>query len=67
MTVAFADDGDAKLKARIAAMTDAELIEFRKTVRALPVPKMASAFKNPFEEQLELAIDEWRRRHRKAE
>ena len=56
-----------KLRAELAAMSDEELIKFGRLVRSLTIPKRVSPTPNPFERQLEVAKEEWRRRHPKKE
>ncbi len=50
-----------KLRERLRSMTDEELIEFGKSVRELASPSVA-ATANPFQQQLEEARAEWKRR-----
>ena len=49
-----------KLRERLRSMTDAELIEFGKTVRGLAEGSTRTS--NPFKRQLEEARAEWKRR-----
>jgi hypothetical protein len=49
-----------KLQERLRSMTDAELIEFGKTVRGLAEGSTRTS--NPFKQQLEETRAEWKRR-----
>jgi hypothetical protein len=52
-----------RLRERLRKMSDEELIKFGKAVRSLCYPPRVSPTPNPFLEQLEMAREEWRRRH----
>jgi hypothetical protein len=54
-----------QIREQIRNMTDAELIEFGKTVRRLAYPLTVSTTPCQWLEQLEWAREEWRRRHPK--
>jgi hypothetical protein len=54
-----------KLRERLRSMTDAELIKFGKQVRGLSAPRVG-VNPDPWQEQLQEARAEWRRRHPKA-
>jgi hypothetical protein len=51
-----------KLRERLRNMTDAELIQFGKTVRGLSAGPTGTS--NPFKRQLLEAPEEWKRRER---
>jgi len=51
-----------KFRERLRSMTDAELIQFGKTVRGLSEGSTRTS--NPFERQLEEARAEWKRRRK---
>jgi hypothetical protein len=53
-----------KLRERLRQMTDEQLIDFGKQVRALSAPRVG-VLHDPWPEQLRLARAEWRRRHPK--
>jgi len=55
-----------KLRERLRLMSDTELIQFGKEVRALSEPKRVSPRPDPWKAQLEEARAEWRRRHPQA-
>jgi hypothetical protein len=55
-----------KLREELAAMSDEELIKVGKQLRRLTAPKRVSHLPNSFEKQLEVAKEEWRRRHPKS-
>ena len=53
-----------KLRERLRKMSDAELIQFGKTVRNLSAPRVGLT-SDPWKAQLDEARAEWRRRHPK--
>jgi hypothetical protein len=55
-----------KLRERLRAMSDEELIKFGKMVRSLSAPRV-SVTPDPWKAQLEEARAEWRRRHPRRE
>lgn len=55
----------AKLRERLRSMSDEELIKFGKQIRALSGSRV-SPTPDPWKEQLEMAREEWRRRHRRT-
>jgi hypothetical protein len=54
-----------KLRERLRAMSDEELIQFGRSVRNLVRAKRVSATPDSWPAQLEAAREEWRRRHPK--
>jgi hypothetical protein len=68
MSIAFESEEvqSQKLRERLRLMTDAELVAFGKTVRGLSVPRVGIS-PDPWQEQLQEARAEWRRRHPKAQ
>jgi hypothetical protein len=58
MAISFQSDEEVprNLRERLRRMSDAELIKFGKEVRRLA--------ENPFQRQLEIAREEWKRRKR---
>jgi hypothetical protein len=60
--IGFESDGAFlhKLRERLHSMTDAELIQFGKTVRGLSAGPTGTS--NPFKRQLEEARKKWKRR-----
>ena len=62
--IAFESDETqlAKLRERLRKMSDEELIKFGKTVRGLSAPRVGVT-PDPWKIQLQLAREEWRRRH----
>jgi hypothetical protein len=65
MSVNFLNEDHSirKLREALAAMSDEELIKVGKQLRRLTTPKRVSHLPNPFEKQLEVAKEEWLRRH----
>jgi hypothetical protein len=61
------DHAIRKLREELAAMSDEELIKVGKQLRRLTIPKRVSHTPNPFEKHLEVAKEEWRRRHPKPD
>ena len=53
-----------KLRERLRLMSDDELIKFGRQVRALSAPRIG-VVNDPWPAQLQLAREEWRRRHPK--
>ena len=51
-----------KLRERLRLMSDEELVKFGKMVRGLSTPRV-SVTPDPWKAQLQLAREEWRRRH----
>lgn len=51
-----------KLRERLRQMSDEEVIKFGKTVRGLSAPRVGVT-PGPWKQQLQLALEEWRRRH----
>ena len=51
-----------KLLERLRLMSDEELVKFGKMVRGLSTPRV-SVTPDPWKAQLQLAREEWRRRH----
>jgi hypothetical protein len=51
-----------KLRERLRLMSDEELVKFGKMVRSLSTPRV-SVTPDPWKAQLQLAREEWRRRH----
>ena len=67
-SIAFQSDEThlENLRERLRKRTDEELIQFGKLVRGLSAPRVGVS-PDPWRVQLQLAREEWRRRHPKGE